>query len=116
MEAGTYGSLGTEFDLTNDGTAGGQITITSYPGEQAKLLGFVDLLASDTTLSRLDIDGSNTLYDGLAGFNPCHQSDVSQSLQLNGDGDIFEHNDYYQSVAALRGNGIGVGFNGPANN
>jgi len=116
LEAGTYGSLSTDFSLTNNGTAGGQITITSAPGAQAKLLGLVEVMGSYTTLSGLNIDGSNTLYDGANQFNPCNQGDVSQGLELNGDGDIFEHNDYYQSVAALRGNGIGVGFNGPANN
>jgi hypothetical protein len=116
LETGTYGSLTTDFYLTSSGTASGQITITSYPGQRAKLLGMVDLLASYTTLSRLAIDGSNTLYDAPNSFNPCNQGQVSQSLQINGNGDVFEHNDYYQSIAALRGNGIGVGFNGPANN
>jgi hypothetical protein len=116
LETGTYGSTSTEFYLTNSGTAGGQITITSYPGEQAKLVGFVDLMASYTTLSGLNIDGSNTFYTFSDNFNPCNRTGAgSQALQINGNDDIFQDNDYYQSVAALRSVGIGVGFNGPAN-
>jgi hypothetical protein len=39
---------------------------------------------------------------------------VSNGLEIDGQGDIFEHNNFYQSVASLRGNGIGVGWNGQA--
>jgi hypothetical protein len=113
LETGTYGSTSTEFYLTNSGTAGGQITITSYRGEQAKVIGFVDLMASYTTLSGLEIDGSNTFYTFSDNFNPCNRTGaVSQALEINGNDDIFEDNNYYQSVPALRGTGIGVGFNG----
>ncbi len=105
LHAGTYGDTGTTHEIATDGGAGAQITITAYPGEQAKLVGLVDVKGSYTTLSHLVIDGSNTLYTAQG---PA----VSESLEINGHDDILEHSEYYQSQAALRSDGIGIGFNG----
>ncbi len=107
LRAGTYGDTGTAHLIAQNGAAGAQITITAYPGDQVKLVGLVDVKASYTTLSHLSIDGSNTLYTAQG---PA----VSESLHLDGHDDILEHSEYYQSQAALRGNGIGIGFGGNA--
>jgi hypothetical protein len=37
-------------------------------------------------------------------------------LEIDGVGDVFEDNDFFQSVPSLRGNGIGIGWNHPADN
>lgn len=105
LRSGTYGDTGTTHEIAADGVAGAQITITAYPGEQVKLIGLVDVKGSYTTLSHLAIDGSNTLYTAQG---PA----VSESLEINGHDDILEHSEYYQSQAALRSDGIGIGFNG----
>ena len=41
---------------------------------------------------------------------------MSQPLVIAGRNDVLEYDDYYQSVASLRGNGIGIGFWGNADN
>ena len=41
---------------------------------------------------------------------------TSQPLTIAGHDDVLEFDDYYQSVASLRGNGIGIGFWGNADN
>ena len=113
--AGTYGSISTTHRLTTDGTATGQITITSAPGQQAKVIGLVEVEGSYTTVSGLTIDGSNNLYDVQRAGTSC-PSPVSNGLEIDGAGDIFQNNDFYQSVPSLRGNGIGIGWNHPADN
>jgi hypothetical protein len=42
--------------------------------------------------------------------------DVSQPLVIAGRDDILEYDEYFQSVPSLRGNGIGIGFWGNADN
>jgi hypothetical protein len=115
LRGGSYGSTGTWHQINADGTAGGQITITSFPGETAIVQGYVDIEGSYTTLSHLKIDGSNTFYrQHPAGVN-C-PTPTSQSLTIAGRNDVLEYDDYYQSVPSLRGNGIGIGFWGDADN
>jgi hypothetical protein len=111
--AGTYGSISTVHNLGNNGTATGQITITAAPGQSAKIVGLVELEGSYTTLSGLTIDGSNNLYSAQRSGTNCPYP-VSNGLEIDGRGDIFEDNDFFQSVASLRGLGIGLGFNHPA--
>ena len=111
--AGTYGSTTTVHNLGNNGTAGGQITITPAPGQSVKVVGLVELEGSYTTLSGLTIDGSNSLYSVQRSGTNCPYP-VSNGLEIDGHNDIFQNNDFYQSVASLRGNGIGVGWNHPA--
>jgi Right handed beta helix region len=112
LEAGTYGDIGTWHKIFSSGTPSARVTVTSAPGQAAKVVGFVDIEGSYTTVSHLQIDGSNTLYKG---GNSC-RSVVSQALIIAGHDDIFEGNNYYQSVPGLRANGIGVGFWGNADN
>jgi hypothetical protein len=113
--AGTYGSISSTQRLAHDGSAGQRITITSAPGQQARIVGLVELEGAYTTLSGLSIDGSNNLYDFQRSGTSCPYP-VSNGLEIDGAGDIFQNNDFYQSVASLRGNGIGIGWNSPADN
>jgi Right handed beta helix region len=116
LRGGTYGSVSTHEELSKSGTTSGQVTIAAYPGETATVVGWVDIEASYTTVSGLQIDGSNTFYHKAAG-SPCPSpATVSQALDIAGKGDVFEQNNYYQSVASLRGTAIGVGFWGDADN
>jgi hypothetical protein len=117
LRAGTYGSLSTLHRIDAGGSVDGRVSITSYPGERATVIGWVDIEASYVTMSYLNIDGSNTFYRQHPGGEAqgCHVP-VSQSLVIAGHDDIFEHNNYYQSVPRLRANGIGVGFWGDASN
>jgi Right handed beta helix region len=115
LRAGTYGSTNSHIELANDGSALGQITISSFPGETATVRGWVDIEGSYTTLSRLSIDGSNTLYTQHPAGVSC-PAPTSQPLTIAGHDDVLEYDDYYQSVASLRGNGIGIGFWGDADN
>jgi hypothetical protein len=113
LETGSYGSVSASHRFTNSGTPSGQITITAAPGDTATVIGLVQLEGAYTTLSDLNIDGSNTAYDAVRSGTSC-PAPVSNGLEIDGQGDIFEHNNFYQSVASLRGNGIGVGWNGQA--
>jgi hypothetical protein len=113
--AGDYGSIHSMYQLWNSGHAHARITIRTAPHQHAKLTGLLELQGSYTTLTHLQIDGSNDLYDTQRDGTNCPYP-VSNGLEINGTNDIFEHNDYYQSVAKLRGNGVGIGWNGQANN
>jgi hypothetical protein len=109
LRAGTYGNTSTWDDIATSGTSGHPITITSYPGESAQVNGWVDVKGNYTTLTGLTIDGSNTLYSNPGG--PC-PGPASQPLTLDGQNDIFQYNDFTQSVASLRGVAVGIGFGG----
>ncbi len=116
LRGGTYGNTKTQERLSTNGTASKQITITSYPGEQATVVGWVEIAGNYTTVSGLQIDGSNTFLVKPGG-SPCPKpATVSQPLVIAGTGDIFERNNYYQSVAGLRSSAIGVGFWGKPDN
>jgi hypothetical protein len=112
---GTYGSTSTEHKLTKSGASTGQVTITSYPGQTATVVGWIDVEGAYTTLSHLRIDGSNTFYTTERANTTCPYP-VSQGLVLAGASDVLEYNDYYQSVSSLRGNGIGIGWWGAPDN
>jgi hypothetical protein len=112
--AGNYGSIHTTYQLHNSGRPGDRLTIRTAPHQHAKLTGLLELQGSYTTLTHLKIDGSNDLYDKQRPGTDCPYP-VSNGLEINGTRDIFEDNDYYQSIARLRGNGIGIGWNGQAN-
>jgi hypothetical protein len=113
--SGSYGSISSTQRLTTNGTPGARITITSAPGQQAKVIGLVELEGAYTTVSGLSIDGSNNLYNGQRAGTSCPYP-VSNGLEIDGAGDIFQNNDFYQSIVGLRGNGIGIGWNSPADN
>jgi hypothetical protein len=115
LRAGSYGSTNSLIKLDNDGSPVGRITITSFPGETAVVQGWVDIEAAYTTLSHLSIDGSNSFYTDVRDGTNC-PAPVSQPLVIAGQNDVLEFVDYYQSVPSLRGNGIGIGFWGDADN
>ena len=115
LRAGSYGGISTWHQIDTDGTARGRITIASYPGETATVRGYVDIEGSYTTLSHLSIDGSNTFYRQVREGTNC-PAPVSQPLVIGGHDDVLEYDDYFQSVARLRGNGIGIGFWGDTDN
>jgi hypothetical protein len=115
LESGTFGSISSELRLTHSGTATGQITITTAPGQHAKLVGLLEMEGSYTTLTGLNIDGSNNLYTGQRSGTSC-PFPVSNGMEIDGHNDVFQDNDFYQSIASLRGNGIGVGWNSAADN
>jgi hypothetical protein len=112
LESGTYGDLGSWHKIFSSGAPAARVTIRSAPGQTATIRGYVDIEASYATVSHLRIDGSNTSYKG---GNSC-RSVVSQALIIAGHDDVFEFNNYFQSVPGLRANGIGVGFWGNADN
>jgi hypothetical protein len=115
LQDGSYGSTGSHIELDNDGAPGKQITITSSPGQLAVVHGWVDIEGSYTTVSHLGIDGSNTFSTEVRDGTNC-PAPVSQPLVIAGRNDVLEYDDYFQSVAGLRGNGIGIGFWGDADN
>ena len=116
LRGGTYGGLDFSHYLKTPGTPSTRITIRSYPGETARVVGWIALNGAYTTLSHLVIDGSNTFYRSHQSESANCRAPVSQALQLNGAGDVFEHNDYFQSVRRLRSVGIGIGFGWSTNN
>src|ERR1700760_583595 len=115
LRAGTYGSIHTLILLRKSGRHGHRITIRSFPGETALVRGWVDIEGSYTTLARLKIDGSNTFYRQVRQDTHC-PAPVSQALMIAGRNDILQYDDYFQSIPSLRGNGIGIGFWGHADN
>jgi hypothetical protein len=115
LRAGSYGGVDTLSRLAADGASGARITVTSFPGEVATVVGWVDVEGSYTTLSHLRIDGSNTFYRAVTPGISCRRP-VSQGLVIAGHDDVFEYNNLYQSVAGLRGNGIGIGWWGNPDN
>ncbi|MHB8658215.1 MAG: hypothetical protein ACYC91_09725 [Solirubrobacteraceae bacterium] len=115
LRAGTYGDVNTWQQLTASGSAAGRLTLTAYPGETARIDGWVDMEGDYTTLSHLEIDGANTLYKTQRTNTTCGYP-VSQGLAIAGHDNTLEYDDYYQSVASLRGNGIGIGWWGDADN
>jgi hypothetical protein len=115
LRGGTYGDTGTWQDIATNGTASARITITAYPGESPTVVGWVDVEASYTTVSHLNIDGSNTFYHTSNPHSGCPTT-ASQGLSISGPDNIFEYNNYYQSVASLRSNGLGIGWTGTPDN
>ena len=114
LRAGTYGSISADVLLDNSGSADGQITITAAPGEHAKVKKGSCRSKALTRPSRGSTStGFNSAYDTERSGTHCPYP-ISNGLEIDGKRDIFEHNDFYQSVASLRGNGIGVGWNHPA--
>ncbi|MGH2895157.1 MAG: right-handed parallel beta-helix repeat-containing protein [Solirubrobacteraceae bacterium] len=115
LQSGTYGDTSTWHQVNTNGTSTGQIILSAAPGATVKIVGWVDIEGSYTTLENVAVDGSNSLYaQHPAGVN-C-PGNTSQPLVLAGTGDVLQYVDYYQSVASMRGNAIGVGFWGNADN
>jgi hypothetical protein len=108
LRAGTYGGFSTRHDLSASGTWRRHILIRPYPREHVKLIGWIQMTGSHTTLLGFEIDGTNT----FSASKECSIKTTSAGLSIEGTGDVLERNDYYQSVPSLRGNGIGIGWSG----
>jgi hypothetical protein len=115
LESGTYGSTTTEHRLRRNGTQDGRVTLSGAPGAKVTITGWVIIQGSYTTVQNMTIDGSNTLYGSHPAGVDC-PGNTSQPLVLAGTGDVLQYVDYYQSIASMRGNAIGVGFWGNADN
>jgi hypothetical protein len=117
LEDGTYGNMSADgwSNLSNSGAPGRLITITAAPGQHAKIVGLVSIGGDYTAVTGLTIDGSNKVFHRQQPMGGC-SSTASDGLEIDGHDDVFENNDLYQSVAGLRGNGMGIGWNGAANN
>ena len=107
--SGVYGGLQAWHRIDSSGTVGAPITIRSAPGQFAQVDGWVDIEGNYTTLENVRIDGSNTLYPTHPAGVTCRDH-VSQPLVITGSHVILQHVNYYQSVRALRGSAIGIGF------
>ncbi len=116
LRTGTYAAAvqpsDRRYEIRANGTPAAMITVTALPGDHVKLVGWFVISGAYVRLSHMEIDGDNTAYP--TGANPkCPNLPArSESLEINGAGDIFEDNDYYQSVPARRANGIAVGWHG----
>jgi hypothetical protein len=115
LRAGTYGDTGSSTTLSHSGDSSGRITITAYPGDSVTIKGYVGISGGYTTLSHVNIDGSNTLYDHQRSGTSCPYP-VSEALGISGANDTLEYDNYFQSIPSLRGNGIGIGFSGQPDN
>jgi hypothetical protein len=115
MEGGSYGSENSSYTLSKSGTATAPITVTAVAGQTVTITGYIDIAGSYVTVQALNIDDSNDLAKTAETGTNCPHP-ISQSLEINGQNDTFQYNNYYQSVPSLRSNGIGVGWNGQADN
>jgi hypothetical protein len=113
--SGRYGSVSTRHRLRNSGARHARITIRAAPGSAVLVVGYLLLEGAYTRISHLQIDGSNNFYKQHPAGIDC-SGGTSQPLTIVGHDDVLEYDDYYQSVPSLRGNGIGVGFWGNADN
>ena len=109
LRAGAYGNVLTWHELRVSGRPDRRVTIRSYPGETATVVGYLVLDGSFLTLSHLRIDGSNRLYRQHPSGVAC-PAPVSQPLVIAGHDDTLEYDDYFQSIPSLRSTGIGIGF------
>ena len=112
LDTGSYGDIDANQRLMTSGRPRARITLTGAPGQRPHLVGLLAIEGAYTTISGLDIDGSNRVADQTP--DPSCHAPVSTGLEIDGRGDIFENNNYYQSIASLRATGIGVGWNSPA--
>ncbi len=114
LNSGTYGSESTLNVYYQGGTAANPITITSAPGATATIDGNQRIEAPYITEEYLNIDNSNNLAT-TAQKSGCTNIPYSVALEVDGDGDGLQYDNIYESVASLRANLIGVGFQEESN-
>ena len=113
LESGSYGSVRTLQRFSRRGSPDARVIVSAAPGAAVTLRGWIVIGAAYTTLENVVIDGSNTFYGQHPAGVSC-PGNTSQPLVLAGTGDVLQYVDYSQSIASLRGNAIGVGFWGDA--
>ncbi len=116
LRAGTYAApvqpSNQRYEITASGTPTAMVTVTAFPGDHVKLVGWFVISGAYVRLSHMEIDGDNAAYPPGADSQCPGLPARSESLQIDGRGDVFEDNDYYQSVPSRRANGIAVGWYG----
>jgi parallel beta-helix repeat protein len=115
LQSGRYGSTRTLHRLNRAGSEDARVTVSGAPGAKVTIVGWVVITGAYTTLEHVAVDGSNSLYAQHPAGVDC-PGNTSQPLVLAGTGDVLQYVDYFQSVASMRGNAIGVGFWGDADN
>ena len=109
---GDYGSIHTTSQLRNSGQPGARITIRTAPHQHAKLIGLIALQGSYTTLSHLNIDGSNT---SIGSPDPHRVSiPVLPRAEITARPTSSNTTTTTSRSPPVRANGIGVGWNGRA--
>jgi hypothetical protein len=107
--SGSYGDVQTWNPLAASGRPSARIVIRAAPGQGVTIRGWIEMIGSYTTVEHLRIDGSNTFLTDAPNGCP---TGVSVGLSLEGRGDVLQYDDIFQSVKALRGSGIGIGWSG----
>jgi Right handed beta helix region len=113
LHSGTYGSVHSLHRLSRNGAPDARVILSAAPGAAVTLRGWIVMRGAYTTLENVVVDGSNTFYGSHPAGVDC-PGNTSQPLVLAGTGDVLQYVDYWQSVPSLRGNAIGVGFWGNA--
>jgi hypothetical protein len=104
LSPGDVGSEDTSQDFTASGTSSAPITLQSYPGETARLLGYAAIDSSNVIFKRLKIDVSTHLR-GVGGNCP---NGRAATFTLAGANIVLDHNEITASDQANSANGVYV--------
>ncbi len=115
LESGTYGGTGSTWSFEGSGNSSASVELTAAAGATPVIEGLLLIDGSYVDFNGLTIDGSNTAYNAERSGTTCPYP-ISNGMEINGSDDTLENSTFYQSVASLRGNGIGIGWNGASNN
>jgi len=105
LHGGTYARRvqpsGRPYTISSSGTHSAPITLTAYPGEYPRLVGWLVIDGSYVKVSHLQIDGTNSGYVATT-RSLCPAGSYArlrtQPLFLSGAHDVLEDDDYYQSA------------------
>lgn len=113
LDTGSYGSItnSSAYVVTQSGTAGSPIIVTSAPGQTATIQGALYINASNVTFEYLNLNEADVLYSGNGGSNPvpCPYP-LSEGMQINGSNVTLQDNNIYESN--YRGVLIGINYGG----
>ena len=102
IHAGVYGDENSTIGLSKSGTASARITLTSYPGETAILMGPTYVTGSYITFTGLTFDVS-THIRGVGGNCPAGRA---ETFQIAAHDDILDHVEITASDQANSSNGV----------
>jgi hypothetical protein len=102
LHTGVYGTLDNFQDFTKSGTSTAPITLQSYPGEVATLLGYTAIDSSNVIFKNLKIDVSTHLR-GVGGNCP---NGRAATFTLAGAVILIDHNEITASDQTNSSNGI----------
>jgi hypothetical protein len=116
LNSGTYGSSSSQTHLTQAG-----VTITAAAGASATIAGNVYITASNTTLTRLTINGNNSYSGAQETSQQCPNNGNNNVVRYTGviiqggiSGVTVDHIDLNMAGSNNPGNAIGIGWNGAA--